>query len=52
MQAELDQFLRHLSDMDIEDFIRSIQQVALVIGVEEAKSVRLTLGGTPAVPRC
>jgi predicted nucleic acid-binding protein len=31
-----------LSDADIEDFVRSIQQVALVVEVDAAKSVRIT----------
>ena len=50
MLAELDRVLRYLrfrkihglSDTEIEDFVRSIQQVALVIDVEAAKSVRVT----------
>ena len=50
MLAELDRVLRYprlrkihgLSDIDIEDMVRSIQQVALVIDVEVAKSVRVT----------
>jgi putative PIN family toxin of toxin-antitoxin system len=47
MLAELDRVLRYprvrkihgLSDTDIEDFVRSIQQVALVVEVDAAKSV-------------
>lgn len=31
-----------LSDFDIEAFVRSIQQVALVVEVDAAKSVRVT----------
>jgi putative PIN family toxin of toxin-antitoxin system len=31
-----------LSDADIEDFVKSIQQVALVVEVDAAKSVRIT----------
>jgi putative PIN family toxin of toxin-antitoxin system len=50
MLAELDRVLRYprvrkihgLSDSDIEDFVRSIQQVALVVEVDAAKSVRVT----------
>jgi len=50
MLAELDRVLRYLrfrkihglSDTEIEDFVRSIQQVALVIDVEATKSVRVT----------
>jgi len=50
MLAELDRVLRYprfrkihgLSDTAIEDFVRSIQQVALVVDVEAAKSVRVT----------
>lgn len=50
MLAELDRVLRYprfrkihgLSDIDIEDLVRSIQHVALVIDVEAAKSVRVT----------
>lgn len=50
MLAELDRVRRYprfrkihdLSDIDIEDLVRSIQQVALVIDVEAAKSVRVT----------
>ena len=49
MLAELDRVLRYprfrkihgLSDTEIEDFVRSIQQVALVIDVEAAKSARV-----------
>ncbi len=50
MLAELDRVLRYprfrkihgLSDSDIEDFVRSVQQVALVIDVEASKSLRVT----------
>ena len=50
MLAELDRVLRYsrfrkihgLSDTEIEDFVRSIQQVALVIDVEAAKSASVT----------
>ncbi|MCY2978372.1 MAG: putative toxin-antitoxin system toxin component, PIN family [Planctomycetota bacterium] len=50
MLAELDRVLRYprvrkihgLSDTEIEDFVRSIQQVALVVEVDAAKSVRVT----------
>jgi len=50
MLAELDRVLRYtrfrkihdLSDIEIEDFVQSVQQVALVIDVEEAKSDRVT----------
>lgn len=50
MLAELDRVLRYprvrkihgLSDADIEDFVQSIQQVALVVEVDAAKSVRIT----------
>ena len=50
MLAELDRVLRYprvrkihgLSDTEIEDFVRSIQQVALVVEVDAAKSVRIT----------
>ena len=50
MLAELDRVLRYprvrkihgLSDTEIEDFVRSIQQVALVVEVAAAKSVRVT----------
>lgn len=50
MLAELDRVLRYprirkihgLSDSDIEDFVRSIQQVALVIEVEATQSMRVT----------
>ena len=31
-----------LSDTEIEDFVRSIQQVALVVEVDASKSVRVT----------
>jgi putative PIN family toxin of toxin-antitoxin system len=50
MLAELDRVLRYprvrrihgLSDTEIEDFVRSIQQVALVAEVDAAKSLRIT----------
>ena len=50
MLAELDRVLRYprvrkihgLSDTEIEDFVRSIQQVALVVEVDASKSVRVT----------
>ena len=50
MLAELDRVLRYprvrkihgLSDSEMEDFIRSIQQVALVVEVDASKSVRVT----------
>ena len=50
MLAELDRVLRYprvrkihgLSDTEIEDLVRSIQQVALVVEVDAAKSVRVT----------
>jgi len=50
MLAELDRVLRYprvrkihgLSDKDIEDFVRSIQQVAVVIDVKAEKSARVT----------
>lgn len=50
MLAELDRALRYprvrkihgLSDTEIEDFVRSIQQVALVVEVDASKSVRVT----------
>lgn len=50
MLAELDRVLRYprvrkihgLSETEIEDFVRSIQQVALVVEVDAAKSVRVT----------
>lgn len=50
MLAELDRVLRYprvrkvhgLSDPDIEDFVRSIQQVALVVEVDAVKSLRIT----------
>ena len=50
MLAELDRVLRYprvrkvhgLSDPDIEDFVRSIQQVAIVVEVDAAKSFRIT----------
>lgn len=50
MLAELDRVLRYprvrkihgLSDNEIEDFVRSIQQVALVVEVDAAKSLRIT----------
>ena len=49
MLAELDRVLRYprfkkihgLSDTESEDFVRSIQQVALVVEVDAAKSVRV-----------
>ncbi|XZE32479.1 putative toxin-antitoxin system toxin component, PIN family [Pirellulaceae bacterium SH501] len=50
MLAELDRVLRYprvrkihgLSDIEIEDFVRSIQQVALVVEVDSAKSDPVT----------
>ena len=50
MLAELDRVLRYprvrkvhgLSDPDIEDFVRSVQQVALVVEVDAVKSLRIT----------
>ena len=50
MLAELDRVLRYprvrkihgLSDTEIEDFVRSIQLVALVVEVDAAKSLRIT----------
>jgi putative PIN family toxin of toxin-antitoxin system len=50
MLSELDRVLRYprvrkihgLSDTEIEDFVRSIQQVALVVEGDAAKSVRVT----------
>ena len=50
MLAELDRVLRYprvrkihgLSDTEIEDFVQSIQQVALVVEVDAAKTVRVT----------
>jgi putative PIN family toxin of toxin-antitoxin system len=50
MLAELDRVLRYprvrkihgLSDTEIEDFVRSIQQVALVVEADASKSVRFT----------
>ena len=50
MLAELDRVLRYprlqkihgLTDSKIEDFVRSIQQVALVVDVEPAKSPSVT----------
>ncbi len=50
MLAELDRVLRYprvmkihgLSDTEIEDFVRSIQQVALIVEVDAAKSDRVT----------
>ena len=50
MLAELDRVLRYprlrrihgLSDSDIEDFVRSVQQIAFVIDVVASKSLWLT----------
>ena len=50
MLAELDRVIRYprvrkihgLSDTEIEDFVRSIQLVALVVEVDAAKSLRIT----------
>lgn len=50
MLAELDRVLRYprlrrihgLTDIEIDDFVRSIQQVSLVVEVDAAKSVALT----------
>lgn len=50
MLAELDRVLRYprvrkihgLSDTEIEDFVRSIQQVAVVVEVDSSKSLRIT----------
>jgi putative PIN family toxin of toxin-antitoxin system len=50
MLAELDRVLRYprvkkihsLSDIELEDFVRSIQQVALIVEVDAAKSDRVT----------
>jgi putative PIN family toxin of toxin-antitoxin system len=50
MLAELDRVLRYprvkkihgLSDTEIEDFVRSIQQVALVVEVDAANSIQVT----------
>lgn len=50
MLAELDRVLRYprvkkihgLSDIELEDFVRSIQQVALIVEIDAAKSDRVT----------
>ena len=50
MLAELDRVLRYprlrkiqgLSDSEIEDFVRSVQQIAFVIDVVASKSLRVT----------